>query len=122
MNGKVESRKSTKPRFIEDEAFKLLRSGELEAFHRLSISREEIDFSNSDLRGTDLRMADLSNVILRGSYLRDADLRGIDLSNNDLSGCSLSHAKVSGTLFPANLTADEIRLSLEFGTRLRSCK
>jgi hypothetical protein len=38
----------------------------------------------------------------------------------DLAGCSLFHAKVSGTLFPSNLDADEIRLSLEQGTRMRT--
>ena len=34
-------------------------------------------------------------------------------------GASLLDAKLSGTYFPAALSAQEIRLSLETGTRLR---
>ena len=108
-----------KPRFPDDEAFHCLRSGDLEGYHAQIADRQQVDFSNSDLRATDLRNADLSKVILRGAYLRDADLRGLDLSHMDLKGCSLLHAKVGGVLFPANLPPEEIRLSLQFGTRLR---
>ena len=111
-----------KPRFPEDEAFRALRSGDLVEYHRLAATREQIDLSNSDLRGVDLRGIDLRKVILRGCYLRDADLRGIDLSSHDLTGCSISHAKVSGTFFPNDLAPEEIRLSLEHGTRMRSWK
>ena len=75
--------------------------------------------SGADLRGADLRQADLKKIVLRNAYLRDADLRGQDLSHMDLSGCSLFHAKVSGCFFPADIAPEEIRLSLEFGTRMR---
>ena len=108
-----------RPRFMDDEAFRCLRSGELGRFQQIAASRQSLDFSGADLRGADLRQADLSKVVLRNSYLRDADLRGQDLSHMDLSGCSLFHAKVSGTLFPSDIPAEELRLSLEFGTRLR---
>ena len=40
----------------------------------------------------------------------------------DLEGCSIFHAKVSGTYFPENLSAAELRMSLEMGTRLRITK
>jgi hypothetical protein len=110
---------SVKPRFPDDEAFRCLRSGEIDRFHLLILGREQIDFSGADLRGVDLRAADLSRVILRGAYLRDADLRGLDLRAHDLEGCSLYHAKISGIYFPANLDPNEIRLSWELGTRMR---
>lgn len=114
------SRKNpTAPRFPEDEAYRALRSGDLVRYHQVIAGRSQVDFSNSDLRGADLRGVLLEKVVLRGSYLRDADLRGLDLRAHDLEGCSLSHAKVSGTYFPDNLSAEELRLSLEFGTRLR---
>jgi uncharacterized protein YjbI with pentapeptide repeats len=109
-----------KPRFIDDEAYRCLRSGNLTGYHQQIAGRETVDFSDSDLRGTDLRGADLRKVSLRGCYLRDADLRGLDLTHMDLSGCSLHNAKISGTFFPDNLDADEIRLSIDFGTRLRN--
>jgi len=107
------------PKFLKDEAFKSLRAGDLDTYHRLIANRDVVDFSDCDLRGTDLRKADLRKVNLRGAYLRDADLRGQDLRHLDLTGCSLLHAHMSGTFFPDNISAEEIRLSHDFGTRLR---
>jgi uncharacterized protein YjbI with pentapeptide repeats len=106
-------------RFPDDEAYRCLRSGEIDAFHKLVADRNEVDFSNSDLRGIGLRKVDISKLIIRGSYLRDADLRGLDLRQTDLEGCSLCHAKVGGVYFPKNLSPEEIRMSIEHGTRLR---
>jgi len=107
------------PRFPDDPAFKCLRAGDIAGYHRAIESRPTVDFTGADLRSTDLRNADLRKVILRDCYLRDADLRGCDLRHMDLSGVSLHGAKLSGTYFPANLAPDEIRMSVDFGTRLR---
>ncbi|MEL6342752.1 MAG: pentapeptide repeat-containing protein [Myxococcota bacterium] len=82
---------------------------------RTGLNLRDHDLRNLDLRGVNLRHADL-----RGAYLRAADLRGVDLSAAKLDGASLHGAKVSGVLFPRDLAADEIRLSIEFGTRMRS--
>ncbi|MDQ7087553.1 MAG: hypothetical protein Q9Q13_06700 [Acidobacteriota bacterium] len=43
----------------------------------------------------------------------------VDLSEARLDGASLHHAQVGGVLFPPNLPAEEIRLSVQLGTRLR---
>jgi uncharacterized protein YjbI with pentapeptide repeats len=107
------------PRFLQDPAFRCLRAGDLEGFHRAIVGRDVIDFSGADLRGTDFRKADLRRVVLRDAYLRDADLRGCDLRHLDLEGISLQNAKLSGTYFPANLSAAEIQLSFQLGTRIR---
>ena len=109
-----------KPKFIDDEAYRCLRAGDFEGFERHIIDREAVDFSDADLRGLDLRRVDPSKLLLRGAYLRDADLRGVDLRHIDLEGCSLMHAKVSGTYFPANVSPQELQMSLEHGTRLRA--
>jgi uncharacterized protein YjbI with pentapeptide repeats len=53
------------------------------------------------------------------SYFRNADLSGIDFRDTNLEGASLLDAKLSGTYFPAEISAQEIRLSLDTGTRLR---
>lgn len=109
-----------KPRFIDDDAYRCLRMGDFDDFSRATAGRKEIDLSDAELRGVDLRGLDLNRVVLRGAYLRDADLRGLDLRQVDLEGCSLLGARVSGTYFPANLSAHEIANSVELGTRLRS--
>ena len=86
---------------------------------RLSANGRKFDFSDTDLRGTDFRTVDLANVVLTGAYLRDADLRGLDLRHLDLEGCSIHNAKIGGTYFPDNLSAAEISMSVQYGTRLR---
>lgn len=78
-----------------------------------------VDLSGAMFRGYDLRKFNLCQANLSDCYLRSADLRGLDLSKADLHGASLKDAKVSGVLFPANISAEEIRLSLEYGIRLR---
>jgi uncharacterized protein YjbI with pentapeptide repeats len=46
-------------------------------------------------------------------------LRGIDFRKASLEGASLAHAQISGAYFPPELSADEILMSMNFGTRLR---
>ncbi len=60
------------------------------------------------------RGLDFSNA-----YFRNADLSGIDFRTTNLEGASLLDAKLSGAYFPPELSAEEIRLSLDTGTRLR---
>jgi uncharacterized protein YjbI with pentapeptide repeats len=109
-----------KARFIDDEAFRSLRAGDSQTFHRLIERRSSVDFTDGDLRGTDFRTVDLSKVILRGAYLKDADLRGMDLRKVDLDGASIHNARIGGTYFPVNIPAGEIELSVKHGTRMRA--
>ncbi|MEM7198996.1 MAG: pentapeptide repeat-containing protein [Planctomycetota bacterium] len=109
----------TKPKFVDDEAFRSLRTGDAERFHAEMEGRASLDLSDSDLRGSDLRGVDLDRVVLRGAYLRDVDLRGQDLREHDLEGVSLRHAKVSGAWFPDNIDPAEIQASVALGIRLR---
>ncbi len=51
--------------------------------------------------------------------LRHGDMRGVDFSHTNLEGASINGAKISGTLFPKELRAEEILLSLQHGTRMR---
>jgi uncharacterized protein YjbI with pentapeptide repeats len=53
------------------------------------------------------------------AYFRNCDLSGIDFRETNLEGASLLDAKVSGVYFPDDLSPEEIRLSLDHGTRLR---
>jgi hypothetical protein len=74
---------------------------------------------SQNLENLDLRGYHLANSDLSGAYLRGANLSGLDLRGAVFSGASMKGAKVSGCFFPNDLPADEIRLSLEFGTRIR---
>lgn len=109
-----------KPKFLDDTAFRALRVGDLEAYHRAIEARKVVDFSGADLRGMDFRNAEVNKLILRDAYLRDADLRGCDLRQVDMAGASLQGAKISGTYFPQEIEAAEIQLSIKQGTRLRA--
>ena len=110
----------SKPSFPDDSAFKSLRCGEVEEFHQLIKGRDVVDFSGTDLRGTDFRSVDLRKVLLHDAYLRDANLSGCDLRQMDLTGASLHGARIGGTYFQENLTAQEIMMSVQHGTRLRT--
>ena len=109
-----------KPLMLYDDGFRSLRCGDIDQFHQYIASCEIVDYSNSNLRGTDMRKADLSKVDLTGAYLRDADLRGLDLRQHNLEGCMLLNARISGVYFPKNISPQEIALSHELGTRLRT--
>lgn len=106
-----EIKRIAKPEILFEEnrdAFnKLVNAGKTPSF-------QDQNLADLDLRGFILRDADLS-----GAYLRGANLSGQDLSNAKMHGASLKSAKISGCLFPAAISAEEIRLSMDTGTRLR---
>jgi uncharacterized protein YjbI with pentapeptide repeats len=99
--------------------YQMLRVDDTEGFNAARARGGSCDLRGVDLRGLDLRDLDADGLDFTGSYFRDADLRGVDLSGAVLEGCSFFGAKISGTYFPASLTAEEIRLSVEHGTRVR---
>ena len=79
-----------------------------------------VDLENCNLSNQNLRKFNLRTANLRNAYLKMADLRGVDLSEACLEGASINRAHISGVFFPRNLDAQEIRLSLEHGTRMRT--
>ncbi len=111
--------KAERPKFTKDPMYQMLRVDDTQGFNLRKAQGGTCDLRGVDLRGLDLRGLDAEGLDFSDSYFRDADLRGIDFSKAMLVGCSFYGAKVSGTLFPAELSADEIRLSVELGTRVR---
>ena len=93
--------------------------GGREKFNELVAQGKIPHLQNQNLENLDLRGYNLSNMDLSGSYMRGVNLSGLDLRGAHFSGTSLKDAKVSGCYFPHDLPADEIRLSLEYGTRVR---
>ena len=109
----------TKPTISDDPLYQLLRSEDIKGFNE---QRDKLDASrlkSGDYRGRDLRNMNAAELDFSNSYFRNTDLRGIDFRQTNLEGASLIDAKVSGTYFPEALSAEEIRLSLDTGTRLR---
>ena len=116
------AKKSSK-RFREPkdkDAFHHLHSNDIEKFHNAITGVKMVDFSYTSLRGVDFRRVDVRRIKLRGAYLRGADLRGVDLRYHDLEGTSLHNSLISGGYFPNNLSPDEITMSVELGTRMRT--
>jgi uncharacterized protein YjbI with pentapeptide repeats len=108
---------------MDDPVYQALMDGEVEVFNRLLESVDSIDLSHANLVASDLRgIHDIRKINLAGARLRQADLRGLDLSQNNLDGVTINGARVSGTRFPVELSAEEIRLALEHGIRLRHCR
>ncbi len=97
----------------------LLREGKIDEANRLLASGTAHSLSNTDFGGLDLSGLNTCELDFSNSRFHLTDLRGLDLSSCNLQGASLMGAKVSGTLFPAHIPAQEIMMSLEYGTRIR---
>ena len=108
-----------KPKFSNDPMYQLLRDGNITEFNARFEGGEKPDISNCDFRNVDLRGLEVTKTDFSGSYFRQADLRGLDLSECNLEGASIHGAQISGMLFPKELSAQEILLSHQQGTRMR---
>lgn len=106
-------------RVPNDPMYRLLREGCITEFNVKKASGEKADLRGCDLRGLDLRGLDAEGLDVSDCYFRNSDLRAVDFRKARLEGASINAAKISGTYFPAELTAGEIELSLLHGTRLR---
>lgn len=108
-----------RPAENKDPLYVLLRENKIKEFNTYKAAGKTPDLREADLRGLDLRGMDVAGLDMSNCYLRQADLRGIDFSQAKIEGVSINSAKISGCLFPKELTAEEITLSLLHGTRLR---
>ncbi|MBU3058261.1 pentapeptide repeat-containing protein [Pseudomonas indica] len=109
----------SQPRQLDDPLYRLLRQEDIAGFNHRRASDGEIDLTGGDFRGLDLRNLNADGVNFTDAYFRGADLRGLDLRKARMEGASLAHAQISGAYFPVELSADEILMSVNFGTRLR---
>ncbi|MEI6128078.1 MAG: pentapeptide repeat-containing protein [Pseudomonadota bacterium] len=108
----MEMRKNKFHAYARDEEFEKFNS-------ELKTLTEPVDLESCDLSNLDLRKFNLKTANLKNSYLKMADLRGADLSEAYLEGASINRAHISGAYFPKNVSAEEIQLSVEHGTRIR---
>ena len=110
---------SGEPKLLDDPLFRLLREGRISEFNERKKSGALCDFTQGDFRGSDLRGMDADGVNFQDAYFRGADLRGIDLRTANLHGASMARAHISGCYFPEDVSAEEIMMSVDRGTRLR---
>jgi uncharacterized protein YjbI with pentapeptide repeats len=113
---------NSKPVIKQDPLYQLLRTEDIKGFNEQRDALDSSNLKSGDYRGRDLRNMNASGLDFSNSYFRNSDLSGIDFRNTNLEGASLLDAKLSGTYFPEELSATEIRLSLDTGTRLRYTK
>lgn len=113
---------SKQPEIKDDPTYRLLREGKIKEFNRAKQEGVAVDLTNCDFRGLNLKGLDASGLDLSDSYFRQADLRGVDFRTSNLQGASVHGSKISGAYFPDTLSAQEITLSLEHGTRMRYSK
>ncbi|WP_417707039.1 pentapeptide repeat-containing protein [Pseudomonas sp.] len=109
----------SQPRQLDHPLYHLLHNDDVKGFNAQKPKGVEVDLSGGDFRGLDLRNMDTDAVNFTDAYFRGADLRGLDFRSARIEGASLAHAQISGAYFPVELTADEILMSVNFGTRLR---
>jgi uncharacterized protein YjbI with pentapeptide repeats len=110
---------NNQPQIKDDPMYRLLREGDVEEFNARRAAGESCDLRGCDFRSSDLRRLHAKGLDLRDCYFHSADLRGVDLTEAKLEGASINAAKIAGTYFPRELSAEEITLSLTHGTRMR---
>lgn len=111
----------TTPVISDDPLYRLLRDGKIDEFNQRIAAGEQVDLTSCDFRHLNLQGLLAKGLDFSNSYFRQADLRGIDFSEcKSMEGASIHAAKISGVYFPKQVSAQEILLSLEHGTRIRS--
>jgi uncharacterized protein YjbI with pentapeptide repeats len=106
------------PIISDDALYQLLRESLIEEFNEQR-TQEKYDLSGFYFRSVDLRGLVADGLNFQDCYFRHADLRGVDLRKSQLEGASLASAMISGAYFPKEILAEEITLSVVYGTRLR---
>lgn len=110
---------STTPKIKAEPLYLLLREGKIDAFNEEKGRGKTCNLTDCDFRGVDIRGIDADGLDFSGSYFRQADLRGVDFSKAKMQGTSIHGARIAGTYFPPEISAEEIQLSLMHGTRMR---
>jgi len=112
---------SEMPEITQDPMYQHLRMDDTKSFNSMKEAGNTCNLVCVNLRGLDMRGLDAEGLDFTDSYMRNADLRGIDFRGAILEGVNIRGAKISGTYFPSEISAEEVCMSLEHGTRLRCC-
>ncbi len=110
---------SKAPRISSDPLYQLIRDEKIAEFNKLKTQGKSCDLTGCDFRGLDLRDLDVIGLDFSNAYFRGADLRSVDFRSCRINGASFADAKISGCYFPENISAQEILLTVQHGTRIR---
>lgn len=108
------------PAISQDPMYQLLRTEDIKAFNQQRDGADLSHLKGGDYRGLDLRGLNAEGLDFSGAYFRNTDLRGIDFRQTILDGASCRDAKISGCYFPKGISAAELRMSMDYGTRIRN--
>ena len=97
----------------------LLREGKIDEVNNIIAAGGKPSFSNTDFRSMSLIGLNATGLDFSNTHFLLSDLTDLDLSTCELKGANLKGAKVCGTLFPPEIPAMQIIMSIEHGTRLR---
>ena len=97
----------TKLPISSDSMHLMLREGCTKEFNVKKASGYTCDLRGCNLRRIDLRGLDAGGLDFLDGYFRQTDLRVVDLSKANLDGASINACKISGVLFPPELSASE---------------
>src|SRR5438477_12318770 len=106
-------------KFKEGPLVLMLRDGKIDEFNQAARQTESVDLSGANLRGLDLRQAHLCKADMTNAYCHTTDLRGVDLSHAIVEGASFHRARISGAYFPSGVSAEELKMSVDLGARIR---
>lgn len=103
------------------EIYQAIVNEDVDTFNKICLTHDHFDLSSHSFLSVDFRKFDLSKALFNfdNCYFKSSDLRGQTLSHSSFSGASMHLARVSGVLFPDNVSAQEIELSINKGTRIR---
>ncbi|MBD89086.1 MAG: hypothetical protein CL940_01965 [Deltaproteobacteria bacterium] len=110
---------SESPKAVDNKLYEMLQNEQIEEFNAYRAAGHQVDLRGALLRGLDLRGLNVAGLDLQDCYFRSSDLRGVDFRDANLEGASMAEAQISGCYFPESLTAEELRMSIELGTRMR---
>ncbi len=109
----------SEPITSNDPLYLLLSNENIEMFNKARAIGKNADLRKCSFRGLDLRGLNADGLDLSDAYFRSANLRGIDFRTCKLEGASLADAQISGCYFPSYISAQEIIMSVTYGTRIR---
>jgi len=107
------------PRILDDEIYQLLHEEKIDEANALLDSGKKCDLTGAFLRGLNLQGLHAQGINFANAYFRLADLRGLNLQSCCMEGASIHGAKIHGAYFPGELSAEEIMMSINHGTRMR---